>query len=83
MGVLLVFQTTVSSTPSSTVSEILSNAISTSEHREVDDAAVQQAVEEVAAVAHQQDVIRVAHSMTHNMDHGEPVSMRFYGRNQT
>lgn len=68
------FQTTASSTPSSTMSEIISNSITTSDHREVDDAAVQQAVEEVAAVAHQQDVIRVAHSMTHNIDHGEPVS---------
>lgn len=56
------------------MSEIVSNSITTSDHREVDDAAVQQAVEEVAAVAHQQDVIRVAHSMTHDISHGEPVS---------
>lgn len=58
------------------MSDIVSNAITTSEqHREVDDAAVQQAVEEVAAVAHQQDVIRVAHAMTHDISHGEPVSI--------
>lgn len=53
----------------------MNDSITTAEqHREVDDAAVQQAVEEVAAVAHQQDVIRVAHAMTHDISHGEPVS---------
>lgn len=52
----------------------MDNSITTSEdRREVDDAAVQQAVEEVAAVAHQQDVIRIAHAMTHDISHGEPV----------
>lgn len=39
----------------------------------MDDAAVQQAVEDVAAVAHRQDVIRVAHVMSHDVSHGEPV----------
>lgn len=46
--------------------------------KEVDDAAVQQAVEEVAAVAHPQDVIRIAHAMTHDISHGEPVSIDVY-----
>lgn len=77
-------KTTMSSTFGSTVSEIMSNSISTVDdedvpprHREVDDAAVQQAVEDVAAVAHQQDVIRIAHAMTHDFGHGEPVSFGF------
>ncbi|XP_018326390.2 amyloid-beta-like protein [Agrilus planipennis] len=57
---------------SSATSEMVSNSITTIDHRkEVDDAAVQQAVEEVAAVAHQQDVIRVAHAMSHDLSHGE------------
>ncbi|KRT85318.1 hypothetical protein AMK59_2419 [Oryctes borbonicus] len=81
--------TTISSTAGSTVSENISNYITASEdhHREVDDAAVQQAVEDVAAVAlaHQQDaqdVIRVAHSMNHEISHGEPsysVRREVYG----
>jgi amyloid beta A4 protein len=33
-------------------------------------------VEEVAAVVHKQDVIRVAHAMAHDISHGEPVSAR-------
>lgn len=71
-------QTTVSSTSGSTESDFMSNSITTAEqHREVDDAAVQQAVEEVAAVSHQQDVVRVAHAMTHDISHGEPVSELF------
>ncbi|XP_065158410.1 amyloid-beta-like protein isoform X2 [Atheta coriaria] len=83
-------KTTMSSTFGSTVSEIMSNSISTVDdedvpprHREVDDAAVQQAVEDVAAVAHQQDVIRIAHAMTHDFGHGEPsysVHREVYGR---
>uniref|UniRef100_A0A1Y1MPM3 Amyloid-beta-like protein n=3 Tax=Neoptera TaxID=33340 RepID=A0A1Y1MPM3_PHOPY len=65
-------RTTPSSTSGSTMSEMISNPVTTVEQRhEVDDAAVQQAVEEVAAVAHQQDVIRVAHAMTHDISHGE------------
>ncbi|XP_022912595.1 amyloid-beta-like protein [Onthophagus taurus] len=79
-------KTTISSTSSeNVVSEVVSNAITTPEEnrREVDDAAVQQAVEEVAAVPHQQDVIRIAHSMTHEISHGEPtysVHREVYGR---
>lgn len=52
-------------------------------HATVDDAAVQQAVEDVAAVAHQEEVIRVAHSMSHDLGHGEPtysVRREVYGR---
>lgn len=68
----------MSSTPGgSTTFDIVSNSITTASHKEVDDAAVQQAVEEVAAVAHRQDVIRVAHSMTHDIGHGEPVCINF------
>lgn len=101
----------------------MSNAITTSNHREVDDAAVQQAVEDVAAarqhrdgdsvspfqvlfkfdykqcclvqsypsrkdyyshakedqndtpaIADQQEVIKMSHSMTHDISHGEGVS---------
>lgn len=71
------FQSTALPTPSSTVPELSSNAItSTSDHKEVDDAAVQEAVEQVAKAAslHRQDVIRVAHVMNHDISHGEPVS---------
>lgn len=68
-----------SSSISTLVSDIMSNEITTSElqHHIVDDAAVEQAVEEVAAVAHQQDVIRVAHAMNHDISHGEAVSICF------
>ncbi|XP_068908131.1 amyloid-beta-like protein [Tenebrio molitor] len=66
-------RTTVSSTTGSTAYDIVSNSITTASHREVDDAAVQQAVEEVAAVVHKQDVIRVAHAMAHDISHGEPT----------
>lgn len=55
----------------------MTNSVTTvveEQRKEVDDAAVQQAVEEVAAVAHQQDVIRIAHAMSHDISHGEPVS---------
>lgn len=73
-----------SSSSTGTVSDITSNSITaTADHREVDDAAVQQAVEDVAAVAHRQDVIRVAHVMNHEMSHGEPtysVRREVYGR---
>lgn len=66
------------STSGSTTSEIMDNSITTIDDRkEVDDAAVQQAVEEVAAVAHQQDVIRIAHAMSHDISHGEPVSLLY------
>ena len=71
---MCIFQTTISSTPASTAFDIVSNSVTTTSHREVDDAAVQQAVEEVAAVVHKQDVIRVAHAMAHDISHGEPVS---------
>lgn len=57
--------------------ELSSNAItSTLDHKEVDDAAVQEAVEQVAKTAtlHRQDVIKVAHVMNHDISHGEPVS---------
>lgn len=65
----------MSSTSGSTASEMMDNSISTIDYRkEVDDAAVQQAVEEVAAVAHREDVIRIAHAMSHDISHGEPVS---------
>lgn len=61
------------------MSDIMDNSISTIDYRkEVDDAAVQQAVEEVAAVAHQQDVIRIAHALSHDISHGEPVSYLCY-----
>lgn len=49
----------------------------------VDDAAVQQAVEEVAAVAHHEEVIRMSHSIAHDLGHGEPtysVRREVYGR---
>lgn len=60
------------------MSDIMTNSVTTVEDRkEVDDAAVQQAVEEVAAVAHQQDVIRIAHALSHDISHGEPVSIFF------
>ena len=70
-------QKIITSTYGSNISDIVSNSISSTvnSHHEVDDAAVQQAVEEVAAVAHQQDVIRIAHVMTHDISHGEPVSI--------
>lgn len=83
------FGSSSSVSSSSTVSDIMSNFITTVEdeviapHREVDDSAVQQAVEDVAAVAHQQDVIRIAHAMTHDFGHGEPtysVRREVYGR---
>lgn len=67
--------------PSSTIPELSSNAItSTSDHKEVDDAAVQEAVEQVAKAAtlHRQDVIRVAHVMNHDISHGEPVSKMYF-----
>lgn len=64
----------MSSTLSSTASEIISNAITTIDHRVVDDAAVQQAVEEVAAIPHTEDRIKMANSMKHDISHGEPVS---------
>lgn len=73
-----VFQTpvfvvsTAESTAGETVS-YLATATPTS-HKEVDDVAVQEAVEEVAkAATHRQDVIRVAHVMSHEISHGEPV----------
>ncbi|KAJ8979479.1 hypothetical protein NQ317_000355, partial [Molorchus minor] len=71
---------------SSTTIEIISNSITPTpgNHKEVDDAAVQEAVEEVAkAAAHRQDIIRVAHLMSHDTSHGEPtytVRREIYGR---
>ncbi|XP_072385440.1 amyloid-beta-like protein [Diabrotica undecimpunctata] len=58
-----------------TFSEIMSNSITaTSENHNVDDAAVQEAVEQVAkAASHRQDIIRVAHVMSHDLSHGEPT----------
>lgn len=44
----------------------------TSKHRLVDDQAVQQAVEDVAAIPHRQERIRISHSMTHEIGHEEP-----------
>ncbi|KAJ8949479.1 hypothetical protein NQ318_005946 [Aromia moschata] len=80
----------VSTTPvpisSSTTIEVISNSVTatTETRKEVDDAAVQEAVEEVAkAAAHRQDVIRVAHLMSHDLGHGEPtysVRREVYGR---
>ncbi|CAG9861162.1 unnamed protein product [Phyllotreta striolata] len=66
--------TTSQPTPGITFAEIMSNSITaTSEHRDVDDAAVQEAVEQVAkAASHRQDVIRVAHVMNHEISHSEP-----------
>ncbi|XP_018567872.1 amyloid-beta-like protein isoform X1 [Anoplophora glabripennis] len=77
--------TTVSPTSGSTFSEIMSNSVTaTVGHKEVDDAAVQEAVEEVAkAASHKQDIIRVAHLMSHDIGHGEPtysVRREVYGR---
>lgn len=73
------FQTTVSPTSGSTFTEIMTDSVTvTVGHKEVDDAAVQEAVEEVAkAASHKQDIIRVAHLMSHEIGHGEPVSF-FY-----
>ncbi|XP_048521572.1 amyloid-beta-like protein isoform X4 [Dendroctonus ponderosae] len=73
---------TAESTAAETVS-YLATATPTS-HKEVDDVAVQEAVEEVAkAATHRQDVIRVAHVMSHEISHGEPtftVRREIYGR---
>lgn len=45
----------------------------------VDDAAVQRAVEEVAAaVAHQEAEPRMQHAMAHDFNHGEAVSLNFF-----
>lgn len=78
-------QSTALPTPSSTIAELSSNAItSTLDHKEVDDAAVQEAVEQVVAKTaslHRQDVIRVAHVMNHDLSHGEPVSELNHFRN--
>lgn len=44
----------------------------------VDDAAVQRAVEEVAAaVAHQEAEPRMQHAMAHDFNHGEAVGVRW------
>ncbi|KAJ8933905.1 hypothetical protein NQ314_013705 [Rhamnusium bicolor] len=78
--------TTSLPTSGSTVFEIMSNSVTATSgnHKEVDDAAVQEAVEEVAkAVSHKQDLIRVAHVMSHDISHGEPtysVRREVYGR---
>ncbi|CAG9820159.1 unnamed protein product [Phaedon cochleariae] len=77
---------TSSTTQGSTKYEPLMNtATSTAGYRkEVDDIAVQEAVEQVArASSHKQDVIRVAHVMSHDISHGEPsysVRSELYGR---
>ncbi|KAG5892448.1 hypothetical protein JTB14_009856 [Gonioctena quinquepunctata] len=73
-------------TSESTTSDIMnSSTLATAEgHKEVDDAAVQEAVEQVAkAASHRQDIIRVAHVMSHDISHGEPtysVRREVYGR---
>ncbi|XP_057663566.1 amyloid-beta-like protein isoform X1 [Diorhabda carinulata] len=70
-------KTSTTSQPTSgiTFAEIMSNSITaTSDNRNVDDAAVQEAVEQVAkAASHRQDIIRVAHVMSHDISHGEPT----------
>ncbi|XP_019881094.1 amyloid-beta-like protein [Aethina tumida] len=72
------------SAASTTSNEVFSIAITgTANHREVDDAAVQQTLEDVAAVAHRQDVIKIAHVMNHDISHGEPgysVRREIYSR---
>ncbi|XP_060532115.1 amyloid-beta-like protein [Cylas formicarius] len=77
----------IGSTAESTVSEAVSNFVTaTTNRKEVDDVAVQEAVEEVAkATAHRQDVIKVAHIMSHDISHGEPsysVRREVYGRKE-
>lgn len=71
----------------STTTEIVTSpTVAPPSHATVDDAAVQQAVEDVAAaiaVSHHEEVIRVAHSMSHELNHGEPtysVRREVYGR---
>lgn len=70
---LFQYSTSTQNVLNSTV-DLISNDVST-KHRQVDDSAVQQAVEDVAAVAHRQETIRISHSMTHQMSHDEPVSI--------
>lgn len=65
------YSTSTQNVLNSTV-DLISNDVST-KHRQVDDSAVQQAVEDVAAVAHRQETIRISHSMTHQMSHDEPT----------
>ncbi|KAL3265430.1 hypothetical protein HHI36_009634, partial [Cryptolaemus montrouzieri] len=65
------YSTTSQSVPNTTV-DFVSIDITT-KHRQVDDSAVQQAVEDVAAIAHKQETIRISHSMTHEMSHDEPT----------
>ncbi|CAG9762941.1 unnamed protein product [Ceutorhynchus assimilis] len=72
------------STAESTAAETVGNYVTVVNRKEVDDVAVQQAVEEVAkAASHRQDVIRVAHIMSHEIGHSEPsfsVRREIYGR---
>lgn len=74
------------STAESTAGELDNNIVTATpvNRKEVDDVAIQETVEEVAkAASHRQDVIRVAHIMSHEIGHGEPtfsVRREVYGR---
>lgn len=68
------------STAESTAGELDNNIVTATpvNRKEVDDVAIQETVEEVAkAASHRQDVIRVAHIMSHEIGHGEPVNILF------
>lgn len=68
------------STAESTDGELDNNIVTATpvNRKEVDDVAIQETVEEVAkAASHRQDVIRVAHIMSHEIGHGEPVNILF------